>query len=509
MAASAFGSIVNIEESRIHDPPAVHRKDALTLHSSPTAFELDQMNWGTRFNGPKNEPATSRTPNGAQTSVNPNDLEMSRPPSPEARAVVEVVQSLTKPPMNKWRFTVACLMCFGCGLNDSAAGALIPYMELDFSISYAIVSLIFITNAIGFISAAPCTYALQARFGRAKVLVFAEVLLIAGYIMVVSNSLFPAVVVGFLLTGFGMATILALNNTFCANLANATTTLGVFHGSYGVGGILGPLMATELVSTGHRWSTFYFIPLGLGVCNAFFAYWAFRNYEHELASSLLTELERQASRQTALRQLAEDSSKASKSPLKEALRNRTTILGALFIFAYQGAEVSISGWVISFLLTYRNPAPEARASIGYVTAGFWAGITLGRFLLSHSCYKIGEKLSVFGLVAGAASFQLLVWLVPNIVGEAVAVSIVGLLLGPIYPCATVIFSKLIGRKMQMNSLSFIAAMGSSGGAVAPFMTGLSAQKVGTWVLHPICVGLFAVMVVSWACLDRVGGKRRE
>lgn len=508
MAASAFGSILNIEESRIRDPPAVLRKDGLTLPSSPTAYELDAMNWGRRYNGPSAEPVAPGTPKGTQTPITPNNLEMSRPPTPEAHAVVETVQSLTNPPMNKWRFTVACVMCFGCGLNDSAAGALIPYMELDYSIGYAIVSFVFIANAIGFIGAAPFTHALQARFGRARVLVLAEVFLTAGYIMVVSNSTFPVAVVGFLLTGFGMATILALNNTFCANLANATTTLGVFHGSYGVGGIVGPLMATGLVSNGHRWSTFYFIPLGLGVFNAFFAYWAFRNYEHELASSLLTELERQASRQTALRQLAEDN-KASKSSLKKALRNKTTILGALFIFAYQGAEVSISGWVISFLLTYRNPAPEARASIGYVTAGFWAGITLGRFLLSHSCHKIGEKLSVFGLVAGAAGFQLLVWLVPNIIGEAVAVSIVGLLLGPIYPCATVIFSRLIGRNMQMSSLSFIAAMGSSGGAVAPFMTGLSAQKVGTWVLHPICVGLFAVMVVSWACLDRVGGKRRE
>lgn len=508
MASAAFGSVFNIQQSRIQDPPAVLRKDALTLPFPPSAYELDQLSWGNRYNGPPVGPASPGTPKGAQTPVSPNELELSRPPSPEAHAVVEITQSLTNPPMNKWRFTVACSMCFGCGLNDSAAGALIPYMEVDYSIGYAIVSLIFIANAIGFIGAALWTHALQVRFGRAKVLVLAEIFLTVGYIMLVCNSPFPVVVVGFLLTGSGMGTMLALNNTFCANLANATTTLGVFHGSYGVGGIVGPLMATGLVSTRNRWSTFYFIPLGLGVFNAIFAYWAFRNYENELSRTLLTPLERQASCQTALRRLAEDNDKSSKSLLKKALGNKTTILGALFIFAYQGAEVSISGWIISFLLSYRNPAPDSRASIGYVTAGFWAGITLGRFLLSHLCHKIGEKLSVFGLTVGAAGFQLLVWLVPNIIGEAVAVSIVGMLLGPIYPCATVIFSRLIGRKMQMSSLSFIAAMGSSGGAVAPFMTGLSAQKVGTWVLHPICVGLFAVMVVSWACLDRVG-KRRE
>jgi len=34
----------------------------------------------------------------------------------------------------------------------------------------------------------------------------------------------------------------------------------------------------------------------------------------------------------------------------------------------------------------------------------------------------------------------------------------------------------------MTSLAFVSALGSSGGAVAPFFTGLLAQATGTWVL---------------------------
>ena len=60
----------------------------------------------------------------------------------------------------------------------------------------------------------------------------------------------------------------------------------------------------------------------------------------------------------------------------------------------------------------------------------------------------------------------------------------------------------------MSALSFVSAMGSSGGAVAPFFTGLLSQKVGTFVLHPICIGLFAVMEIAWASLPRIG-KRRD
>ena len=227
---------------------------------------------------------------------------------------------------------------------------------------------------------------------------------------------------------------------------------------YGGGGIIGPLLATAIVTNGHLWSTFYSIPLGIAAVNLILGYWSFRNYERDLPRTLLSEPECENSRQHLQSQSREDSSVGSKSTLREALHNKTTLLGALFIFSYQGAEVSISGWVISFLLTYRSPAASSRASIGYVTAGFWAGITIGRFLLSHPSHKLGEKISVFILIAGATAFQLLVWLVPNIIGEAVAVALVGLLLGPIYPCGTVIFSKLIGRRLQMSSLAFISAM---------------------------------------------------
>ncbi|KAH8596116.1 major facilitator superfamily domain-containing protein [Bisporella sp. PMI_857] len=189
----------------------------------------------------------------------------------------------------------------------------------------------------------------------------------------------------------------------------------------------------------------------------------------------------------------------------KAFKNKVVILGALFIFAYQGAEVSISGWVISFLISARNGNPS---SVGYVTAGFWSGITLGRFLLSPIAHRVGEKPFVYAMIVGSGIFELLVWQIPNVVGDAVALAIVGLLLGPVYPCGMVIFTKDIKRKEQVSGLSVISAFGSSGGAVAPFTTGILAQAAGAFVLHPIAIGLFACMTVCWFALPR-GRKRTE
>ena len=77
-----------------------------------------------------------------------------------------------------------------------------------------------------------------------------------------------------------------------------------------------------------------------------------------------------------------------------------------------------------------------------------------------------------------------------------------------YPCAQTVFSRLMPRHVQTMAIGFIGGAGSSGGAVAPFTTGILAQAVGTWVLHPVCVGLYGAMVVCWVGLPRMQ-KRRE
>ncbi|KAL9113778.1 MAG: hypothetical protein Q9227_002223 [Pyrenula ochraceoflavens] len=487
--------------TRIMSPPsAVHKGNPAPLPLRPTELELDQLQWGQPLHGPPEN--RERVP---ETPKTPSELEGSVSRTPQHRQVVDMVQSFSKPYMNRWRVPAGCLLSFANGLNDGAAGALIPYIESHYHIGYAITSLIFVTTAIGFILVAPITHVIDNRIGRGKFYLLGEGARSLAYIIIACEPPFPVVVASFFLVGFGIAVNLALSNVFFSNLVNATIMLGFLHGAYGIGGTVGPLIATALVSHGVQWSFFYLIPLFVTLTAGAFTGWAFWAYERDLPAPLLSSLEQTASRQAATTTTPNPSEPSKLQILIQALRNRTTLLGALFIFAYQGAEVSISGWVISFLITYRHGDPS---QVGNVTAGFWGGITLGRFALTQPAKRLGEKTSVVCLTFGALAFQILVWLVPNVVGDAVAVSVVGLLLGPVYPCAMAVFSRLLPRSVQMNSLGFISAMGSSGGAAAPFFTGLLAQKLGTVVLHPIAIALFVVMVVAWGCLPKMG-KRRE
>ena len=200
MASHPFGALIDIDESaQIRDPPPVLQKEPHGLPDLPTAYELDELRRATHSSGP----CIPTTP-GTQTPRTPNDLEMSRAPSPEYTDAVDVMQTWTNPPVNKRRVLSACMMNFGNGLNDAAPGALIPYMEEDYRIGYAIVSLIFVTNAVGFLSAAPLAAIIQSRLGRARTLVLAQTIMTAAYIMLASKPPFPVVVLAFFLLDWAL-----------------------------------------------------------------------------------------------------------------------------------------------------------------------------------------------------------------------------------------------------------------------------------------------------------------
>lgn len=86
------------------------------------------------------------------------------------------------------------------------------FLARHYNIGYAVVSLIFISNAFGFIAAAPFVDALRARLGRAKATFIANIIVALGFIPLLAAAPFPAVVVGYSFIGFGFAINLAISN---------------------------------------------------------------------------------------------------------------------------------------------------------------------------------------------------------------------------------------------------------------------------------------------------------
>lgn len=184
----------------LRPPPAASKAgDAVTStvlpSRTPTDIELDTMQWGQKLDGPDQS-----------GTLTPSELEdNSRPSSPSQSRAHEVAAitspTVTQPYMNRWRIPVLCLAFFIQGLNDSAPGALLPYMEQHYHIKYAIVSLIFVGNAVGFIAAAPVCHSLNNRFGRARVLSACAFINTLAFIAIVCQPAWPVVVIAFLVLG--------------------------------------------------------------------------------------------------------------------------------------------------------------------------------------------------------------------------------------------------------------------------------------------------------------------
>lgn len=131
MTSYPLGAFIGIESSineKSHEIPVPPQKALPRVyHSVPEPLELDNLQWGSKLNGPTS--SGTNTPSGYQTPGVLSDLEMSRPATPNDRDGVDAMQSFSNPPMNRFRMLSVCLCNFGNGLNDSAPGALIPYIE--------------------------------------------------------------------------------------------------------------------------------------------------------------------------------------------------------------------------------------------------------------------------------------------------------------------------------------------------------------------------------------------
>jgi fucose permease len=94
------------------------------------------------------------------------------------------------------------------------------------------------------------------------------------------------------------------------------------------------------------------------------------------------------------------------------------------------------------------------------------------------------------------SLELIVWLVPSLIGGAISVSLVGMLLGPVYPIIMNEAGRILPRWLLTGCIGWIAGLGQAGSAVLPFMTGAIAGRVGIESLQP----LYVLFLSPWLLL---------
>lgn len=83
------------------------------------------------------------------------------------------------------------------------------------------------------------------------------------------------------------------------------------------------------------------------------------------------------------------------------------------------------------------------------------------------------------------SLEFIVWFVPSLAAGAVAVALIGMLLGPVYPIVMNHSARILPHWLLTGCIGWIAGFGQTGVAFIPFVTGVIASKAGISALQPM------------------------
>ena len=176
---------------------------------------------------------------------------------------------------------------------------------------------------------------------------------------------------------------------------------------------------------------------------------------------------------------------------------RHLVLGAMAIFVYVGAEVSIGSFIVSYFTQSEIGAMTVRTAAGYVSL-YWGGAMVGRFIGSALLQKIQTEKLLAAFASIACSLVIISMLTA---GQIAMWSIlaIGLFNSIMFPSIFTLGINGLGSLTGKGSGLLIAAI--VGGAIIPEIQGIVADRIGihhAFFLPAICYGYIAYFAVMCA-----------
>ncbi|KAF5381325.1 hypothetical protein D9615_008430 [Tricholomella constricta] len=241
-----------------------------------------------------------------------------------------------------------------------------------------------------------------------------------------------------------------------------------------------------------RWSFHYLVSASLAVLNtlALVLVFRFKHLDELLAES---------------GQASPDSTNpcpphARENIYRQLFRFKAVHVLTIFAVISIGIEVTVGGWIVTFIIRERGGGHSA----GYISSGFFGGLMLGRIGLMWLNKLVGGHLVVIIYSIIAIILEITIWFVPSIIGNAVAVSLIGLVLGPMFPVMLSHSSKVLPRWLLTVCIGWITGIGMVrvGSAALPFLTGLLSSRYGIASLQPLMVAMLVTMLVVWVFVPK-------
>jgi fucose permease len=362
------------------------------------------------------------------------------------------------------------------GLGAGVSGVLLPEQIRDYGVDKATIGLTFFAGSGGFFLAGITAGPLIHRVGSRLTLALSGGLYVVAGLYTATRPPFLAFLLVQILIGYGTGALESVLNAYLAGLPNAPTLLNRLHAFFGVGALLGPLLATWMLGFA-SWTAVW---LALAIAGV------------PLVGGFLVAYPPVAAEPDGFAAVGA----GRRGLLPAALREPGVLLGSALLALYVGLELGVGNWGFSYLVEERG---QGDLLAGYTVSGYWLGLTLGRFLISPIATRLG--LTAVGItyasLIGVAVAGALTWLVPSAGAASTGLLLLGFFLGPIFPTTMAVMPQVIEARLVPTAMGVLNAGSVVGGAALPWLAGALAQDVGPWTLLPFVLVLTGCQLVVW------------
>jgi len=365
------------------------------------------------------------------------------------------------------------------GLSSGASGVLLPSLSAFYRVDNSVLGLLFFSSTIGYLLSSFFSGLAVEMLGYRWTLILGAVMTVLGSFVFSLQPPFALVLVMRILTGVGAGILETALNAYITTLPRRTSILNNLHAFFGVGALVGPLLATAILALNQGWNWVFFV---LAVLNGL-----------RRVGLMLFFPQRRA---LTASEIQENEGQSIGKMLGAAFRMRIIWIATLFLLFYVGVETNPGNWGYSFLTEWRH---EGTIFAGWLISGYWLGLTLGRFtqprIFEH--FGLGNVALLQACMAEAVAGILLVWLIPFGAVAAFGLLLLGYGLGPIYPTIVALVPNLVPPRLVSSAIGFLVSLSIPGLAVLPWIAGILGQAVGFWTLWPFTLLLIVAMLVFW------------
>jgi fucose permease len=370
------------------------------------------------------------------------------------------------------------------GLFGSSIGVVLRPIRDHYQLSDTLVSLIFLVNPIGYIAAAYSNSFVHNKFGQRGIATLGPISHVLAAVLISARLPFPFLLIGYVVVGLGTGWIDGSWCAWAASMPRANTISGFLHGSFSIGAAAGPLLSGTMLANQRHWWEWYYILFFAALIELLVLGLAFRfenssRYHRSKEASLLF---------------------GSTFSSKEILKYRATWFSAAYFLADVGVETAISGWVVVFVGIERHANTYLAA---FSSSGFWAGMAAGRLLLGSLTDRVGVRRATGIYLFLATVLEVLFAVVHGPVVSVVLMTIVGFLMGPLFPSGVVVLTSLLPKELHVTAVSFVASIGQVGGALLPFGVGAVVDGLGIRVFKYAIVVFSVLALILWVVFARL------